>query len=104
MIPAIDANSPASAARTSTVEATRAPNNIDTGTMIVVSRMSEPMRQIKENGMNDKPNEPPPRLRRSAEALRAKAEGLSPPEGSSPPDRRDARRAPTIAQSAAGSI
>jgi uncharacterized membrane protein len=30
---------------------------------------------------NDKPNQPPPRLRRSAEALRAKAEGLSPPPG-----------------------
>jgi tRNA threonylcarbamoyl adenosine modification protein YeaZ len=28
----------------------------------------------------DKPNQPPPRLRRSAEALRAKAEGLSPHE------------------------
>jgi uncharacterized membrane protein len=28
--------------------------------------------------LNDKPNQPPPRLRRSAEALRAKEEGLSP--------------------------
>ncbi len=58
----------------------RAPNRIDRGTMIVVSRMSEPMKQIKGNEMNDKP-----------EALL-------------PPGRREARSAPTIAQSAPGSM
>jgi hypothetical protein len=37
---------------------------------------------------DDKPNQPPPRRRRSAEAQRAKAEGLSPHDRARPPHDR----------------